>query len=74
MQVVGFGEKGVEAYTLLAHGLRDNLFQPGVIGDIDSNVRRYAKKDWLRFPFEEADIMQYPKLKRTFLYLNSDGL
>ena len=63
----------MEAWALLAHGLRDNLFQLGAIGSIDGNLHRYANKDWLRFPFEKADIMQDPKLKRTVLYPDSEG-
>nr|WP_256327847.1 penicillin acylase family protein [Nitrosospira sp. Nl5] len=73
MQVVSFGKEGVEAYTLLSHGLRDALFESGQTRDTDSNLRRYANKKWLLFPFREADIILDPKLKRTVLYPDLDG-
>lgn len=64
MQVVTFGPEGVLAHTLLAHG-QDEQAVSGGRGA--GPVIRYARKDWLRFPFEEADIAQDPGLHRLVL-------
>lgn len=64
LQVVRFGEKGVEAHTLLAHG-QDELAVSNGRGS--APVARYSRKAWLRFPFSEADIQRDPHLTRTVL-------
>ncbi len=53
LQLVRFTAEGVAAHTLLAHGQQDH----GLIG-VDSNTAllRYAKKDWLTFPFSDDAI------------------
>lgn len=57
LQVVRFGPRGPEAYTLLSHGEPEST-QEGGTGL--SAMRRYARKDWLRFPFDERDIERDP--------------
>lgn len=64
LQVVHFGPGGVEAHTLLAHG-QDELAVSN--GQGSAPVDRYARKDWLRFPFHEKDIARDPGLKRSVL-------
>lgn len=64
LQVVRFGEKGVEAHTLLAHG-QDELAVSNGRGS--APVARYSRKAWLRFPFNEADIQRDPQLTRAVL-------
>lgn len=64
LQVVHFGPGGVEAHTLLAHG-QDELAVSN--GQGSAPVERYARKDWLRFPFHEKDIARDPGLKRSVL-------
>jgi acyl-homoserine-lactone acylase len=64
LQVVYFGARGVEARTLLAHGERDTAVDNG---PGSAPVARYARKDWLRFPFLETDIARDPHLRRTTL-------
>lgn len=54
----------VQAYTLLAHG-QDELAVTN--GPGSAPVSRYARKNWLRFPFSEAEIRQDPHLRRTVL-------
>jgi acyl-homoserine-lactone acylase len=68
MQIVHFGPEGVEAHTMLAHGLNDSIFGREANGQKDNGLYRYAKKNWLRFPFREEAIMRDPKLKRVILY------
>lgn len=68
MQIIHFGREGVEAYTLLAHGLNESVFEQGKVGKKDNGLYRYAKKSWLRFPFREKDIMNFPALIHTLLY------
>jgi acyl-homoserine-lactone acylase len=64
LQVVRFGAGGVEAHTLLAHGLDE----AAVIGGRGTApVARYARKDWLRFPFKDEDIARDPNLTRLVL-------
>lgn len=53
LQIVYFGKHGVVARTLLAHGERETAVSNG---DGMAPVARYAKRDWLRFPFREQDI------------------
>ncbi|MFJ2995367.1 penicillin acylase family protein [Pandoraea sp. NPDC087047] len=64
LQVVYFDANGVQARTLLAHGLQDTAVDNGAGG---AAVRRYARKDWLPFPFREADIARDPHLRRITL-------
>lgn len=62
LQVVYFDRRGVQARTLLAHGERETA----VTGGSGSGpVVRYARKDWLRFPFREEDIARDPQLRRV---------
>lgn len=53
LQLVRFGTRGVEADTLLAHGLDEAAVEGGQGGQ---GIRRYARKQWLRVPFTEGDI------------------
>jgi len=64
LQIVRFTEKGVEAFTLLAHGQTDTAVANGAGGD---GVQRYARKDWLRMPFNEEEIASDPALTRVVL-------
>ncbi|MDC6169764.1 penicillin acylase family protein [Paucibacter sp. XJ19-41] len=64
LQVVSFPRQGVDAFTALAHGLRETAVTNGSGGDA---LRRYARKDWLRLPFEDRDIDRDPSLDRTWL-------
>ncbi len=64
LQVVRFGPRGVEARTLFAHGNDEAAVDNG---QGSAPVVRYARKDWLRFPFREADIARDPGLTRTVL-------
>ncbi|MGC4060236.1 MAG: penicillin acylase family protein [Aquabacterium sp.] len=64
MQVVWFGADGVHASTLLAHGQKEGAVDNG---PADAAVRRYARKDWLRFPFHERDIEHDAGLKVVHL-------
>ncbi|NDZ18042.1 peptidase S45 [Variovorax sp. WS11] len=64
LQVVYFDDRGVQASTLLAHGERDTA----VLGGAGSApVLRYARGDWLRFPFHARDIERDPGLRRLTL-------
>ena len=52
----------MQARTLLAHGERETAVTGGSgLGP----VARYARKDWLRFPFREEDIARDPQLRRV---------
>jgi acyl-homoserine-lactone acylase len=62
LQVVRFGPRGVEAHTLFAHGQDEAAADNGQGSE---PVARYARKEWLRFPFREADIARDPGLVRT---------
>lgn len=64
LQVVYFDQRGVQARTLLAHGNRETAVTngPGI-----APVARYARKDWLHFPFREEDIARDPLLRRWVL-------
>lgn len=64
LQVVRFGPQGVEAHTLFAHGQDEAAVDNG---QGRAPVARYARKDWLRFPFRESDIARDPGLTRTML-------
>ncbi|MDO5103950.1 MAG: penicillin acylase family protein [Lautropia sp.] len=64
MQVVHFDALGVVAHTLLAHGQDERVFEAGKGLE---PVLRYARKDWLRFPFHEADIRRDPSMHRQVL-------
>lgn len=64
LQVVRFGRGGVQAHTLLAHGLDEEALDNG---RGSAPVARYARKDWLRFPFREEEIARDPGLQRTVL-------
>ncbi len=64
LQVVYFDRRGVQARTLLAHGERETAVTNG---SGLAPVARYARKDWLRFPFREEDIARDPSLVRTVL-------
>ena len=64
LQVVYFDRRGVQARTLLAHGEKETAVTNG---KGLAPVARYAKKDWLRFPFREEDIARDPALVRQTL-------
>lgn len=64
LQVVRFGPSGPEAHTLLAHGLDESAVSGGRGA---APVARYARKDWLRFPFREEEIARDPQLRRVVL-------
>ena len=64
LQVVRFGPDGVEADTLLAHGERETALRGGAGA---GPVRRYAGREWLRFPFREQEIAGDPGLRRVVL-------
>ncbi|WP_225984510.1 penicillin acylase family protein [Noviherbaspirillum aerium] len=64
LQVVRFCAEGAEAHTLLAHGQDESAVANGRGSE---PVARYARKEWLRFPFREADIARDPALARTVL-------
>jgi acyl-homoserine-lactone acylase len=55
LQIVRFGKSGVEADTLLAHGLDESAVEGG---EGSAPVRRYARKQWLRMPFTEREISE----------------
>ncbi len=64
LQIVHFDARGVQARTLLAHGGRETAVTNGAGA---APVLRYARKDWLRFPFREEEIARDPKLVRETL-------
>lgn len=64
LQVVHFGPGGVQAHTLLAHGLDETAVADGTGM---APVARYARKDWLRFPFREDEIAHDTGLSRMVL-------
>ncbi|MDP9900688.1 penicillin acylase family protein [Variovorax ginsengisoli] len=61
LQVVYFDLHGVQAHTLLAHGERETAVSNG---KGIAPVARYAKKDWLHFPFREEDIARATQSRR----------
>lgn len=73
LQVVHFGRQGVEAHTLLAHGQDERALTPAGTVATMAPVVRYARKDWLRFPFREADIARDAGLTRQVLQLPADA-
>ena len=73
LQVVHFGRQGVEAHTLLAHGQDERALMPAGTVATMAPVVRYARKDWLRFPFREADIARDAGLTRQVLQLPADA-
>ena len=60
LQLVTFNGQGPQAHTLLAHG-NDEAAIRGGSGSIA--VQRYLRKQWLNFPFSEADIARDPSLR-----------
>lgn len=64
LQIVHFDARGVQARTLLAHGERETAVTNGAGA---APVLRYARKDWLRFPFREEEIARDPLLVRETL-------
>ncbi len=52
MQIVTFGNSGVEAHTFLTFSLSDDPASPRYSNYTD----RYAGKNWLKLPFSETDI------------------
>lgn len=61
LQVVYFDAAGVRAHTLLAHGQSETALAGGPGGEA---VRRYARKQWLRFPFTEKEVLRAPGATR----------
>jgi acyl-homoserine-lactone acylase len=64
LQVVTFSSVGVQAWTLQAMGQDESAL---LGGEGLAPVQRYARKDWLPFPFRELDIARDPGLKRLRL-------
>jgi acyl-homoserine-lactone acylase len=64
LQVVSFGDEGVEAYILLAHGQSETALEGGRDNDA---LRRYAEKRWLHFPFREQEMARDPQFERVVL-------
>lgn len=62
LQVVRFGAGGVDARTLLAHGQDEDAVEDG---SDSPALRRYARKEWLRFPFTEREIGRDATQART---------
>ena len=56
MQVVSFDANGVQADTMLAHSESDDPASP----HFSDATRRFADKQWLRFPFTEEAIAADP--------------
>lgn len=55
LQVVRFAPSGVQAHTLLAHGQNELAVADGAGVE---PVARYVRKDWLRFPFRQDEILR----------------
>ena len=66
LQLVYFGPQGVQAHTLLAHGQLESALTEQ--GPGSGPVARYARQEWLRFPFREADIARDPAFTRRVLH------
>ena len=64
LQMVSFGDDGLRAYTLMAHGQREHALNGGPGGE---PVRRYADKQWRRMPFSAAEIADAPAVSRRVL-------
>lgn len=63
VQVVSFGEHGVDADTLLAHSLSDDPASP----HYSDATREFASGTWRRFRFTESEIAADPALTVTTL-------
>jgi acyl-homoserine-lactone acylase len=63
LQVVSFGQQGVEADTMLAHSESDDPASPHS-GD---GTRLFSSKTWQRFPFTDQAIDADPAIERTTL-------
>lgn len=63
LQVVSFGQQGVEADTMLAHAESDDPASPHS-GD---GTRLFSSKTWQRFPFTDQAIDADPAIERTTL-------
>lgn len=73
LQMVSFNQKGVNAYTLLAHGQDENAILEAPLGEavnplISAPIKRYAQRQWLSFPYTEQQINSDPKLQRRILW------
>ncbi|AQH01123.1 acylase [Burkholderia sp. KK1] len=68
VQVVTFGENGVEADTMLSHSESDDPASPHS-GDA---TRAFAAKRWLRFPFSEQAIDSDPAVTRAVVSATRD--
>ncbi|CDG82370.1 penicillin acylase family protein [Janthinobacterium agaricidamnosum] len=64
LQMVRFGPDGVDARTMLAHGEDERALAGGPGA---APLLRYARKEWLAFPFSEAAIASDPQLTRRVL-------
>lgn len=64
LQVVRFGSDGVHAHTMLAHGEQEGALAGGAGA---APLLRYARKEWLAFPFSERAIAADPQLTRQRL-------
>ncbi|SPB13183.1 putative aculeacin a acylase transmembrane protein [Caballeronia novacaledonica] len=69
VQVVTFGENGVEADTMLSHSESDDPASPHS-GDA---TRAFAAKRWSRFPFTEQSIDSDPAVTRVVVSSTRDG-
>ncbi|WP_321793607.1 penicillin acylase family protein [Caballeronia sp. J97] len=69
VQVVTFGENGVEADTMLSHSESDDPASPHS-GD---STRAFAAKRWARFPFTEQAIDSDPATTRVVVSGTRDG-
>ncbi|SAK68602.1 penicillin amidase [Caballeronia temeraria] len=69
VQVVTFGENGVEADTMLSHSESDDPASPHS-GDA---TRAFAAKRWSRFPFTEQAIDSEPATTRITISGTRDG-
>jgi acyl-homoserine-lactone acylase len=69
VQVVTFGENGVEADTMLSHSESDDPASPHS-GDA---TRAFAAKRWARFPFTEQSIDSDPAVTRVVVSGTRDG-
>ncbi|GAA0754026.1 penicillin acylase family protein [Ideonella azotifigens] len=67
LQVVSFGPRGLQAHTLLAHGQDEQAVSGGAGLAGAAPVQRYVRRDWLAFPFTEAEISRDPALTSIVL-------
>lgn len=63
LQVVSFDANGVQADTMLAHSESDDPASP----HFSDATRRFAGKQWLRFPFTEEAITADPAMTTVML-------